>query len=1216
MLSSYGVSAEATTMPQPSPEDGKLDGATSSPTLTALPGTTNTVASLPPMTDEPPSDLDPASAPRNFGPYRVIKKIGSGGMGVVYQGEHSETGELVAIKTMHAEPDQRNAKHLHGLTGLHREIHALRRVQHPGIVCIVDNGVSDGLPWVAMRLLQGRTLDKHLEELRATPADERGPLYRPLLTVVRRLCAPLAFLHGLGLVHRDLKPENILVQEDGRPMLLDLGLAVHFGGAGGREELHIEENAGTLNYMAPEQLKGDLVDARADLYSLGSILYECVTGQPPFNGKSFGESYEAILNRLPLQPSHLVSGLPRKLNDLILKLLEKAPQDRIGYAADVAAVLAAVGAEAEPDDGPRPCPYLYRPQMTGRKDDLARLKKTVREAGERRGGVALVHGESGVGKTRLVREVASKATQWQRAILVCVGSCVAPGAGKASATATVASPLHPLRSVLVAAAGRARISRAEADRLFGPRGKVLAVYAPELLDLPGQSDQPAPPLLPPDKARARVISALQETLWALAEVSPLLIVLDDLQWVDDLTLSLLKALANAGPDNHGILIMGTYRSEDEERRPELTDLASSPGILPIPPLGRLDARSIEEMVSGMLGGSTPPRAVLEVLNRYSEGNPFFVAQYLLAAIEEGILRRDESGRFCFDERDAAGAISSMALPHTLENLVAGRLDRLNAEERTLAEWAAVLGQEPDDILLRSGALRDDAMLDALATLKVRHLLEEAEEGKVRFAHDKIHQITYQRIALDTRIALHQRAGEALEARYGAEPDKAQTIGYHFAGASRHEKAAKYFALAAHRAREVYANGDAIRLYQAAIDALARAPRSETTLAESAALHESLGDVLALIGHQEEARSAYRAALGVTSPAVHLTRARLYCKSGKTWEMRHQHAKALELYAQAEAALGERPALAAKPPARGRTMATHANERAREWLHQWIQIQLERISVHYWLGDIDLLRKQVDALQPIVEQEGTALHRAHYFHALTQRHIRLERYVASSATVSYARKCVAAYKAAGEGPEGHWVLAAKGSLAIILVLHGAFKRAEKPMSEALQAAEKIGDLEVQTRCLTYLTMIHRRQVQVDQAEKMAKKSLHLATQEQVDEYAGAALGNLAWVALQRGDYANAERLGREALALWEPLAHVYPFQWLARLPLCCVDLTQGRLEGAIEQAKAVLHVGQQRLPKRLTVSLDAAVTAFTEGHNAPAKNSLLQALQLALQHGFA
>src|SRR5262249_4624076 len=159
-------------------------------------------------------------------------------------------------------------------------------------------------------------------------------------------------------------------------------------------------------------------------------------------------------------------GIPPSLDNLILKLLEKDPRDRIGYAAHVAAELAALGADAEPDEGPPPRAYLYRSRFLGRKDALTTLKTMVsRLVDQRHGGLVLIRGESGVGKTRLVREVARRAVQRQRAtgkkLTVLTGYCVAPGAGDAEANAAVASPLHPLRPVLEAATERAQHSRAE-----------------------------------------------------------------------------------------------------------------------------------------------------------------------------------------------------------------------------------------------------------------------------------------------------------------------------------------------------------------------------------------------------------------------------------------------------------------------------------------------------------------------------------------------------------------------------------------------------------------------------------------------------------------------------------------------------------------------------------------------------------------------------------
>src|SRR4051812_32090990 len=245
----------------------------------------------------------------SLGPYVVEAIIGSGGMGVVYRGRHGLTGALVALKTVQLD----SAEHL---AAFRREVQVLAGLHHPGIVRILDHGVSEGTPWYAMDLVQGRPLSGMLraplpsetevvtgslarrtasltEDLERPTSATRlriAPLLEPheptpipeLLRVVRKVCSALAFLHSHGLVHRDLKPENILIQANGDPVLVDFGIVGQFGDSQGREVLTLTRSAGTLAYMAPEQASGLFIDARADLFSLGCILYECIVGQLPF----------------------------------------------------------------------------------------------------------------------------------------------------------------------------------------------------------------------------------------------------------------------------------------------------------------------------------------------------------------------------------------------------------------------------------------------------------------------------------------------------------------------------------------------------------------------------------------------------------------------------------------------------------------------------------------------------------------------------------------------------------------------------------------------------------------------------------------------------------------------------------------------------------------------------------------------------------------------
>ncbi|MEZ4298675.1 MAG: AAA family ATPase [Polyangiaceae bacterium] len=1137
----------------------------------------------------------PFGRPSMFGPYRALDVLARGGMGVVFRAEHVETAEAVAIKTA---VDSR-ADHL---AAMRREIPALRRLRHPGVVRIIDDGETDGVPWIAMPLLQGRTLRQHIVDLHArstisraedtgdsltwrddrgwgasTEAPPRRPLPRPLgptLTVLSRLCNALAYLHGEGLVHRDLKPANVLLQDGDHPVLIDLGLALHFGG-GGREELDVDLPGGTESYVAPEQIAGETVDARADLYSLGCILYECLTGSPPFRRPNVLEQH---LWRRPVPPSERLLDVPQGLEDLVLKLLEKHPEDRTGSASAVTAALVALGATRGPEEAPPARPYLYRSGFKGREDALNTLGGLARRVVDRTcSAVALVRGESGLGKTRLVREIARR---FARECQVLTGTCDAPGAGEVGAKAVVAAPLQPLRSALLQALDRRRPDSPGSARTLAPQRELLAAYLPELRERGSGAGQLPATTGTSQRAQERVIAAARDALRDLAASSPVLVVLDDLQWADELTLGVLGALSREDGEEHpGLLVMGTLRIE--EPREELDSLARSQRVTTVD-LRELDARNIEEMVAGMLAHSAPPRAALDALLHSADGNPFFVAQFLLTAIEEGILRRDKDGRLLFDEGVVPGALTSGDLPRTVTALLNRRLDLLDPDVRRLAGWAALLGHELEDELLFAGPFQRKAAIEAIATLQSRRILEEAE-GRLQFSHDKLREAAYQRLDEGERRELHLCAAEALLSRHGEEPERAPVLAHHFAGAGRHEKAGEHYALAARHAAAVYAFRDAVRFYPLALESF---ERHGTGPKDPAAFHEGFADALRLLGQQEKARDAYSKALKHAPSSV--DRARLHRKIGNSWERHHEHAEALACYSRAERALG-------KP-----------RERTDAWQNEWLEIQFDRTSVRYWQANVKALDRLLATIRPAVQRAGTGLYRAHYLHAETQRDILSRRFVASKSTVRLASECLDLFKRASKKPDEDWVLVARCSLAIVLLLQGDIDRAEQELSDAQAAAVKSGDLATQARCLTYLTVCQRRRGIVSPVAQLSLRTLELTEEANLREYSGAALGNLAWCALRRRALDEAEEHARSALELWGKLRLNYPFQWLARLPLCQVELERGRLSGAIAEAEAVSSELQQRLPRPLERGLRAAVRAFA-AHRAGDATSALRAV---------
>ena len=1165
-----------------------------------------------------------ARSPLTVGPYRITGVLGRGGMGIVYRAEPMNGGAPVAVKTLRRTDRAR-------LDAMRREIRALSRLQHPGVVRLLDDGADDGRPWYAMDLLEGETLRDVLRRLAPRAADgapappgstahtaigvwpppgstpppprdrtgepasdgehAAGTIAGELRAILRRLCATLAYLHGNGVVHRDLKPENVFVKTGATPVLVDLGIAARFGG--GRDELEAAGAVvGSAAYMAPEQIRGELVDARADLYALGAILYECITGAPPFTGPTPAVVLRAHIGERPVPPSARREGVPAAIDRLVASLLTKRPSDRLGYADDVArALLDAPGeSAAEWPGAPAPRAYLYRPEIAGRAgvvEELTAAIEAVAKGG--RGGRILIGGESGIGKTRIALEAARAAARH--------GVAVVAGAAGPAGAARKAAPLEPFAPALVAVADRCRaLGASETTRLLGGAAPLLAPYERALADLPGGGAAGPLPPIAPESAPARVVDAVVSAILGLADAEPMLLVLDDLQWADDLSLACLRALADVDLARRALLVIGTYRSE--EAGAELEALAAAAGTRRID-LARMSAADAAEMAAGMLALPAAPEPLAAFLDRHSNGNPFFVAEYLHAAVAEGVLARDAAGRWRLGARGAlAGPIDgALGLPRSLAALIERRLDALDPDARTAAHAAAVLGRDVDESLLAATIAGDVDLRrtgDAVETLRRRRILEEADGGGLRFAHDTIREVTYAQIPAAERRDRHRRAAEAMTARSSGE-GAARTLAHHFARAEAHGEALLWFERAGAWARAAYANDEAIACFHAALAAshgldAGAAAASRATIARAA---EGLGDVLALTGAQDDARPAYRAALDRAGGDDAILRARLLRKIGKTWETHHHHEAALDAYAEAEAALraGDAP---------------RDGEGAQARWDEWLQIQIDRISVHYWMARADRIDALLGEVREAVEARGTARQRARFLRALFQLRLRVERYAASADTVAIARACLAACEEARDAAESGMIRYALGT---VLLWHGALDEAERRLLASLDELEAAGDAVLVARCLTYITQLHRRRRDVYSVTAFASRTLVAAETGRMTEYVGAARANLGWVALARGDRDEAERSCAEAIAIWQPLSLVYPFQWTALLPLAAVALERGDAASAREHARAAIAPEQQRLPDAITRPIEGASSRGAARAAARVRDALAAAREL-------
>jgi serine/threonine protein kinase/tetratricopeptide (TPR) repeat protein len=899
-----------------------------------------------------------------IGPYQLIASLGEGGMGVVWHAVHQTTKQLVALKTV------KLANHKL-LRGIRSEIQALAGLAHPGIVQIVDNGVEDGLPWYAMQFIEGQDLRQWRSTLISEEAPSPGsktdhagstatatllesalltnspqrtsigrlplsrssdfpgakpgaitpqaglPLLGPsqlqeIITVIRRVCETLSFLHGEGLIHRDLKPDNILVRPNGTPVLLDFGISTRPMQNGlSRENLVIEhEMAGTAYYISPEQAQDEgqpgtsearTPDARADLYSLGVILFELLTGERPFQGTTITSILQAHRSQEPSRPSSLVAGIPPSLDDLVLRLLSKRRQDRPGYAQDVALFLGRLGATGWPDALPAPRNYLYRPLMFGREAPLLRLDEALSVLETERGGLLLVGGESGIGKTRLLNEFTRGALQRGHRVL----------SGE-SQDRQLKLPLSVFRKPLQTMVDLCRERGPRfSDAVFGRRGKVLSLYEPSIASLPGQEKFPEEVELPSKDALQRLFSYLTETLVIYSGDRPLILVLDDLQWVDALSLAFLQSFAK-GTFSRWILMVGTYRTE--ETSPALQSFLQDERVTRLT-LGRLEEAGLVKMLEDTLALSVKTSGAVRALSlqlmKHSEGNPFFVAEYLKAAVEELLLWRDREGHWQVAQERALRAASvgdygRLVLPNNLRALVARRLERLPAELRDLLTAAALVGKEMPVALLEElhGAKEAPRLLRELVR---RQVFEECEaqiapapqwqttDAKLRFVHDKLREVTEERIAPEERPGLHRKVALALEKIFGADAVLYQAeLGRHWEQAGETQRAKRCYLSGARYAAKIYNHQEAERLY---LHYLSLVP---TPNQESITARNELGEeVLEERGRMEEAAKEYLQAMAearaASLPMLEIQSMRLLgtvqCKIGKV-------AEALDLLTQA------------------------------------------------------------------------------------------------------------------------------------------------------------------------------------------------------------------------------------------------------------------------------------------------------------------------------
>ncbi len=680
----------------------------------------------------------------------VHEELGHGAHAIVYRARRY--GRNYALKVLRASEFADAST----LTAFHREAALLSCVQHPGVVAVHEAGQVRGRPYLVMELVEGHTL---AESMLTTVDEER------VIAVATDVAEALGAAHRAGLTHRDVKPHNIMILPDGRAKLIDFGLAATV------RETTDGAVAGTFAYSAPEQtgMLSRLIDGRSDLYSLGVVLFHCITGRLPFEASEVGELLRQHTVQAPPDVRQLRPEVSAPLAAVIAKLLAKDPDDRYqsgdGLAADLRAVAEGVLA---PDCLGRADTLADAADaaLLGRDAELAQLTDCWSKARSGHGGLAVVAGSAGAGKSRLVREVLSEASDGGYLTL----------RGKCSPDDPV--PMSPIRSAVERyladvdrlPAKQREQALARIRRAAGRGAALLGTLSPALatlLDTPELADE---------HRQEQFAVAVAAFLDGLArESGAAVLCVDDVQWLDAGTHRVLHHLTGELA-NSSLLVLATSRDDADSRAAYESFLQQfTTKSDPVIALSPLSDAAMTKLFTAQLGGAELTAELTAVLTTRSGGNPFTAQEYVRAIIDGGLIR-PSWGTWRLDEE----GLTALDLPDNVLDLIGTRIAGLGAETRELLVAAAASAMKiRSDVLARIGGVPEHQVQGVLRLAIDRRLIADGRDGQYTFLHDRIREALLADLDPAATRALHQRIAEALDGYHPDDPEHVYAVARHY-----------------------------------------------------------------------------------------------------------------------------------------------------------------------------------------------------------------------------------------------------------------------------------------------------------------------------------------------------------------------------------------------------------------------------------------------------
>lgn len=791
--------------------------------------------------------------------FGVIRRLGAGGMGVVYEVEDRERGAVVALKSLRKQDSNT-------LYRLKREFRTLAELHHPNLVSLYELVVGDE-SFITMELLDGVDFMSYVRPrtlTRAGTADDdtmpavvmappsaaaaslggfalestnpesanRAPLVQAKLDeprlrmALRQLVRGLAALHAAGIVHRDVKPSNVMVSREGRVVVLDFGLAAEANpqGEGSLDGIPV----GTVPYMAPEQCTGDHASPAADWYSLGVMLYEALTGTLPFEGHAM----QVLLDKqtkVPPPPSARAQAVPADLEELCMALLARDPDVR----PKTSHLLRRLGVER---DGQRASSMsLTRAApFTGRETELSVLTRALEGLRTKGTTIVSVRGTSGIGKTALIRAFLEQVKNHHHRSVTLSGRCYERETVAYNAMDSLIDNLSRYWMLLPADEAAAIVPR---------DAYLLSRLFPVLARVPAISEAPRKQIkADPQELRTRAFRALREVFERLSDRHTTVMVLDDMQWVDSNTLVLLADLFRS-PDAPPILVVLSMRKENTEAIETLVERTGCPAeVIDLHPLSDAAGTELAQQLLGDQGSSLAMR-----IAREAAGSPFFIGELVQ-----------------YVQSSEAVDLSAVRLDQVLSE----RLELLPKKAQRLLELTSIAGEPiTRRVAVSASLLSGTEAMDLIGVLRTLHFLRASgmrADDRLEPYHNRVRDAVIANLSAEDRTAHHRALALALEQWQDGGADQ---LARHWQGAGDLGRAAEWANRAADEAMGRLDFDRASRLFEVTLELGNFEPDAERELLVL------MGTALANAGRGWEAAETYlRAGEGAApSEALELRR---------------------------------------------------------------------------------------------------------------------------------------------------------------------------------------------------------------------------------------------------------------------------------------------------------------------------------------------------------